>query len=104
MRSYDVSTTALLQAQSLGLGEDLAELADLLAGFTRHSAIITHDLGNRRYGGYVLDVSEDRIYGIAKVDEDAAVCADCYGTGIHRMTDGDGWVEVPCQSCKEEVF
>jgi hypothetical protein len=101
MTTYDVSTTAQLQAQSLGLGDDLAELADLLAGFARHSAIITHELGNRRFGGYVLDMHEGRIYGIDTVYEADTVCKDSYGTGIHRMTEGDSWVEVPCQSCKE---
>lgn len=101
MQTYDVSSNALTQAMALGLGEDPERLVSLLADFARRSAIATHRHGNRRYGGYVLEVDGPRIYGIAKYQSNAIVCKDCYGTRIHRMRDGVRWVEVPCQSCME---
>lgn len=98
MRAYDVATTAVSQAMELGLGDDPEQLVDLLAQFARRSAIVTHPRGNRRYGGYVLDVSGPRIYGVYAYDN-RRVCRDCHGTRRHRMRDGGRWVDVPCQAC-----
>jgi hypothetical protein len=101
MRTYDVSSQALTQAMELGLGDSPPELIQLLGDFARRSAIVTHTEGNRRYGGFVLDIDGSRIYGIAKLRRDQAVCFDCYGTGTHHMKDGPEWIEVPCQTCME---
>jgi hypothetical protein len=99
---YEVAHTAVAQAAELGLEGTRQQLRELLAGFALKSAIITHPLGTRRYGGYVLDIEEGRVYGIYKLHEGAVVCHDCHGTRRHHMHDQDtGWVEVPCQSCKE---
>lgn len=103
MSVYDVSSTALLQAIGLGFDEDVEDLVVTLSAFAHRSAKVTHPRGNRRYGGYVLDVEDERIYGIYKFDERASVCTDCHGTRRHRMRDGRRWVEVPCQTCTEGV-
>lgn len=101
MLAYDVSSNAITQAMLLDLGEDPEKLVTMLASFARSSAIVTHPQGNRRYGGYVLDIEGPRIYGIAKYRK-GPVCRDCHGTGNHRQYDGGHWHDVPCQSCSKE--
>jgi hypothetical protein len=101
MQTYDVSSNAITQAMLYGLGEDPEQLVKLLATFARSAAIVTHPQGNRRYGGYVLDIDGPRIYGIAKFRRER-VCPDCHGTRTHRHHDGHQWADVPCQACSNK--
>jgi len=104
MLTFDVSSTAVLHAMHMGLGEDPEQLVSLLSNFARHSTRVTHPKGNRRYGGYVLDVNGPRVYDVAKFDG-RPVCQDCHGTGKHQMRDRGRWVDVPCQNphCTEKA-
>lgn len=97
MITFDVSSNAITQAMLFGLGEDPESLVSLIAMFARRSARVTHPYGNRRYGGYVLDVEGPRVYGLFKYDANP-VCPDCHGTGKHHMRDHGRWIDVPCQN------
>ena len=97
MLTFDVASTAVYQAMDYGLGSDPEEIVSLIGEFARHSARVTHPQGNRRYGGYVLDVDGTRIYGLAKFDGQP-VCPDCYGTGLLRQKVRGEWIDVPCKN------
>jgi hypothetical protein len=100
---YDVSSNAITRAMLYGLGEDQGQLVKLLQHFAHNAAIVTHPEGNRRYGGYVLDMDELCIYSISKLRH-GAVCPDCHGTKVHRQYDQHQWVDVPCQTCQGGHF
>jgi hypothetical protein len=94
-----VSDLAEKQARDYGLHLSGENLTRLLIRFVEESAIVTHKLGNRRYGDYVLDVEDETLYGIYKYIPGRYSCPDCYGVGFHKMRNGRGWTNVPCQNC-----
>jgi hypothetical protein len=97
--TYEISTHALHQARALGLGLARDELTTLLIEFAEKAAIVTHPKGTRRFGGYVLDMDDTKVYGIAQLEAGVWVCPDCHGTQQHRMLDGVRWIDVNCQTC-----
>jgi len=97
--TFEISSTAIQRAMEFGLGTDPEALVTLIANFARHSAITTHPEGNRRYGGYVLDIRDFKVYTLEHYNPDRPVCPECHGTGHHRRRDGRAWAYVSCSLC-----
>ncbi len=97
-----ISEKAIAEAIGLGLHYVCDDVRGLLRGFAKDAAIVTHPRGNRRYGGYVLEVDENVVHGIAQF-EPGYVCNDCHGVGFHRIVDRSKVHNVPCQSCSAQV-
>jgi hypothetical protein len=103
-----VTERAIDQGFALGLPGDRGKVASLLQFFSERAALVTHPHGNRRYGGYVLDIdlSTGVIRGVYQYDDYGfAVCSDCFGTGKHDQYDSieSRWVRVPCAACAVEL-
>lgn len=96
-----VRQKAVDAALNMGLALDEDSAAELLGKFYSRAAIVTHDRGTRRFGGYVLEMSENEteIRNLSLYDPKVIPCIDCYGTGHQDMLDEGYWIKVPCQTC-----
>jgi hypothetical protein len=63
-RPIVVSPDAIAQAKLLGIGGDRDKRLRRMA---RRSAPLTHDKGNRRFGDFVLQVSDRMVIAINKL-------------------------------------
>lgn len=111
-----VTDIAVRQALKSRLIEETADDKQTeILGYVNLSAIITHELGNRRYGSYVFLIRDGVVMavnamephpcpqckGIRKQEQfepceycDGDGCARCYLLGGTKTT-------IPCQYCKE---
>lgn len=110
---YWVSNVAIRQAQELGLvqssvGDDRGPTIKKLAEMAKLSAIVTHPMGNRRFGDWVLQLNENKLESLARYEFTTQTdpnCPDCRGRGTVNVSeecslcDGSG-----CQACNGMGF
>ncbi len=68
-REYKATQDAIRQGRAIGLFGDTAKR---LSRAARRSAQFTHELGNRRFGDFVLNVVGDQVTWIDRLNGQAA--------------------------------
>ena len=93
-KQYSFSPQVVKECQELNL--TLAKLNHM----ANNSARFTHELGNRRYEGFVLDLQGDTVFSIARIEDKVCKCYTCKDTKKVSVFDECEHCEgVGCQQC-----